>query len=394
MLRFLTAGESHGPVLISILEGVPAGLELSREDIDRDLARRQTGYGRGGRMRIEKDRVEIISGVRWGKTLGSPVGLQIRNLDWKNWTEKMSPDLALEGCVPPMTRPRPGHADLAGALKYGHRDLRHVLERASARETAARVAAGAVAKKILLSFGIRIGSHVTAIGGVRAKRFPMEKYRDPRLFDGLMARAEGSELRCGDPVAEKKMRDRIKTAKKQGDSLGGVFEVVVVGVPVGLGSYTQWDRRLTARLARAVMSIQAIKGVEVGLGFEGAARPGSRVHDSIYYDLDARRFYRKTNRAGGLEGGMTNGEPVVVRGAMKPIATLYTPLPSVDIESKKPFEASVERSDICAVPAAGVVGEAMVALELADAFLEKFGGNGMEEVRRNYQGYLDSLTAF
>ena len=391
MLRFLTAGESHGPLLMGILEGVPAGLEILKEDVNRDLSRRQKGYGRGGRMRIEKDEVEIVSGVRWGKSMGGPVGLIVRNRDWENWTEKMSPDPGFAGIAPPMTRPRPGHADLTGVLKYGHRDIRQVLERASARETAARVALGAVAKKFLLFFDIQIGGHVVGIGGVKARKLSLRELQKPDGFGKWMEVSEGSELRCCDPTAEQKMREKIKEAKHRGDSLGGVFEIIAIRVPVGLGSYSQWDKRLNARLARALMSIQAIKGVEVGLGFEGAAKFGSQVHDPIYYDSTGKRYFRKSNRAGGIEGGISNGAPIIVRAAMKPIATLYKPLRSVDILTKEPFEASVERSDVCAVPAASVVGEAMVALELANAFLEKFGGDSMDEIQRNYRGYLHSL---
>jgi chorismate synthase len=379
---------------MGILGGVPAGLEIRKEDINVDLARRQVGYGRGGRMRIEKDEAEIISGVRWGKTLGSPVGLQIRNRDWENWMEKMSPDPSFADCIPPMTKPRPGHADLTGVLKYGHQDIRFALERASARETATRVALGAVAKKILSFFDIRIGSHVVEIGGIKAKRFPLDKPQHLSVFEEMTESAEKSDLRCADPQSEMKMREKIKEAKKKGDSLGGVFEVIAMGVPIGLGSYSQWDKRLNARLARALMSIQAMKGVEIGLGFQGASRPGSRVHDPIFYDPADRRFYRKTNRAGGMEGGITNGEPIVARVAMKPIATLYSPLASVDIKTKAPFEASVERSDICAVPAAGVVGEAMVALEIADAFMEKFSHDNMAEMRRNYDQYMKYLREY
>ncbi len=384
MLRFLTAGESHGQLLMGVIEGIPAGLELTSSDINLELSRRQIGYGRGGRMRIEKDSVEITCGVRWGKTLGSPVGLLIRNRDWVNWSDRMSPEPSFEGCVPPETKPRPGHADLTGIIKYSHGDIRNVLERASARETAMRVAIGAVAKKFIGIFNIKIVSHVTEIGGVKGT------LRNISL-DSIMEQTERSELRCVDKKAEIRMKTRIKEAKEKGDTVGGVFEIIVTNVPPGLGSYSQWDRRMNARIAYAVMSIQAIKGVEIGEGFEAARKLGSGVHDAIYYDEEKQSFYRKTNRAGGIEGGITNGENIIVRAAMKPIATLYSPLDSVDIGTKEPFKASVERSDICAVPAASVVGEAMVATEIANAILEKFGGDSIEEIERNYLGYLDSI---
>lgn len=382
MLRFLTAGESHGQLLIGVIDGIPAGVELTSHDINKELSRRQVGYGRGGRMRIEKDSVEITCGVRWGKTLGSPVGLLIRNRDWVNWSDRMSTDPSLSGCIPPETRPRPGHADLSGIIKYSHSDIRNVLERASARETAMRVALGAVAKKIIEIFDITVVSHVIEIGGVKARLYGISP-------DAIRELAERSDLRCIDKKAETRMKSRIKEAKKKGDTVGGIFEIIVTNTPPGLGSYSQWDRRINARIAYAVMSIQAIKGVEIGIGFEAARKFGSEVHDAIYYDEERQRFYRKTNRAGGIEGGMTNGENIIVHAAMKPIATLYQPLDSVDIVTKKPFKASVERSDICAVPAASVVGEAMVALEIANAILEKFGGDSIEEIKRNYESYLE-----
>lgn len=385
MLRFLTAGESHGQLLIGVIDGIPSGLGLTAQDINPDLARRQIGYGRGGRMRIEKDTAEITCGVRWGKTLGSPLGLLIRNQDWVNWTDRMSPDPAMSDCIPPETKPRPGHADLCGIIKYAHNDVRNVLERASARETAVRVALGAVAKTFLRSFSVNILSHVTEIGGVRVKPRKMS-------LDVLSDRAEKSELRCADKKSEALMKKKIDEAKRKGDTVGGVFEVIAANVPPGLGSYAQWDRRMNARLAFAVMSIQAIKGVEIGIGFEAAGRFGSDVHDAICYDRSKHKFYGMTNRAGGIEGGITNGENIIVRAAMKPIATLYSPMDSVDIKTRKPFKATVERSDYCAVPAASVVGEAMVAVEIANAFLEKFGGDSMDEVQRNYQGYLDYLS--
>lgn len=386
MLRYLNGGESHGKYLLAILEGVPAGLPLTAEWINSDLIRRQKGYGRGGRMRVEEDRVEFGCGVRKGKTLGSPIGLIIANKDWENWKEVMA---AEPGAIPPekiVTRPRPGHADLVGAIKYGHRDIRNVLEKASARETAIRVAIGAVAKAILAQFDMRVVSYTTQIGGVVAAPIddPLEAYE----------RAESSEVRCPDPVAGAQMIEQIRTAKHRGDTLGGVFEVVVTNPPIGLGSYAQWDRRLSARLAMAAMSIQAMKGVEIGMGFEAARRFGSEVHDEIYYDRDSKSFFRKTNNAGGLEGGITNGQPIVVRVAMKPISTLYSPKKSVDIETKEPFDATVERSDICTVPAAGVVGEAVIAFEIANAMIEKFGGDSLEEMKRNYRAYQEYVKAF
>ncbi len=373
-LRFLTAGESHGPALTAIVEGIPANLPLCEEDIDRHLARRQEGYGRGGRMKIEKDRVSFVSGVRWGKTLGSPITLSITNRDWANWEKKMSPDAGdrEEGIA--VTHPRPGHADLSGAIKYRQDDCRNILERSSARETAARVAVGGLCRKFLQEIGIELMGYVTEIGGVAANDSELD-------YRSRFARSEKSPCRSFDPVAEREMIAAIDRAKEEGDSLGGVIEVVVLGAPVGLGSHVQWDRRLDGRLAAAIMSIQAFKGVEIGQGFQAARLPGSRVHDEIGYDQGS--FFRHTNRAGGLEGGMTNGEPIVVRGAMKPIPTLYQPLQTVDLKTKKPFQATVERSDVCAVPAAAVVAEAMVAVEVAAAVLEKFGGDAMEEVRDN-----------
>jgi len=387
-LRFLTAGESHGEALVTVLDGVPAGLALTEADINEDLARRQRGYGRGGRMKIERDQVRILAGVRWGLTLGSPITLMIANRDWENWKAAMAvgaPDPA--AATKEVTRPRPGHADLAGALKYGHRDIRNVLERSSARETTARVAAAGVAKRLLGEFGVTILSHVTEIGGVRVPPdFAMP-------WDEIRARAEGSEVRCADPATEAAIIAAIDEAKGKGDTLGGVVEVVALGCPVGLGSYAQWDRRLDGRLAQALCSIQAIKGCEFGLGFETARRPGSAVHDEILFDPE-RGFRRTTNNAGGLEGGVTNGQPLVVRAAMKPLSTLRTPLRSVDLATKEAVEAVVERSDVCAVPAAGVVAEAMVALVLAEAFLEKFGGDSVEEIRRNHAAYLDALKGW
>ncbi|MBF8297725.1 MAG: aroC [candidate division NC10 bacterium] len=384
MLRYLTAGESHGPMLTAILEGIPANLSLVAEEINLDLGRRQRGYGRGGRMRIEKDEANIVGGVRHGLTMGGPIAILIANRDWENWKRTMDAKAVDREADPkePVTRPRPGHADLAGALKYGQRDIRNVLERASARETAARVAVGAVCKRLLREFDIEVFSHVTEIGGIVAKV-------DGLSFAQIRDRAEGSEVRCADAEAGEAMMRKIDEARKRGTSLGGVFEVVALNLPVGLGSYVHWDRKLDGRLAQAVMSIQAIKGVEIGLGFEGAKRFGFETHDEIFYEHG--RFVRKTNRAGGLEGGMSNGQPIIVRGAMKPISTQYAPMASVDLLTKEPFKASIERSDICSVPAAGVIGEAVVAFEIARALREKFGGDSLEEMTRNYRGYLTSL---
>ena len=385
--RFLTAGESHGEALTAVIEGVPAGLLLSEADINEDLARRQRGYGRGGRMKIERDQAHISSGLRWGVTLGSPITLSIQNRDWENWKTTMAVGEPPAGTPSKaVTRPRPGHADLAGAMKYGHRDIRNVLERSSARETTARVAVAGVAKRLLAEFGISILSHVIEIGGLRI--VPLEL-----PWEEIKRRAEASEVRCADPTAERAMIEAIDQAKATGDTLGGVFEVVALGCPVGLGSYVHWDRKLDGRLAQAFCSIHAIKGAEIGMGFEAARRPGSQVHDEILFDRDAG-FSRRTNSAGGLEGGVTNGQPVIVRAVMKPIATLRRPLQSVDVETKEVVEAVVERSDVCAVPAAGVVGEAMMAITLAQAVLEKFGGDSLEEIRRNYRGYQDSLKTW
>ncbi len=391
MIRYLTAGESHGPQLTAIIEGMPAGVPLNADFINHELFRRQQGYGRGGRMKIERDTVEIMSGVRWGETIGSPVTMVVQNRDWENWLEKMSPlaEHRDDSCA--VTRPRPGHADLSGVLKYGHTDVRNVLERSSARETAIRVAVGGVAKLFLQEFGIRVGGFVTEIGGVCAAK-------PDHPYDKLWQLAASSELYCCDQACEDKMKNAIDDAKDQGDTLGGVLEVQVLGAPPGLGSYVHWDRKLDARLAMALMSIQAIKGVEMGLGFEAARRPGSQVHDEIFRD-DARTdqgetnpYYRATNNAGGIEGGMTNGEPIVLRAAMKPIPTLYKPLRSVDLRTHEPFEATVERSDTCAVPAALVVAEAVVAIEFCNAFMEKFGNDSLVEIKRNYDSYKEQLS--
>lgn len=386
MLRYLNAGESHGQCLMAVLEGVPAGLPITAEEVNNDLARRQGGYGRGGRMRIEKDQIEFTCGVRKGKTLGNPLGLMVRNKDWENWKEIMAVEPGPDSTERVVTRPRPGHADLVGAIKYGHRDIRNVLEKASARETAIRVAVGAVGKALLGQFGMQVVSYTMEIGSVVAPApdDPLQAY----------AKAEESQVRCWDEVAGEKMIEEIRSAKHKGDSLGGVFEVVVTNPPIGLGSYTQWDRRLSARLAMAAMSIQAMKGVEIGMGFESARRFGSEVHDDIYPDESKTGFLRKTNNAGGLEGGITNGQPIVIRVAMKPIATLYRPKNSVDIQTKEPFEATVERSDICTVPAAGVVGEAVIAYEMANAMMEKFGGDNLDEMKRNFDAYQAYVKEF
>jgi len=386
MLRYLTAGESHGPALTGIVEGLPAGMELSADLINRDLARRQKGHGRGGRMAIETDSAEIMAGVRWGVTTGAPVALLIRNRDWENWGDKMSPDPAHRGAMKPVTRPRPGHADLTGMMKYGHADARNVLERSSARETAMRVAVGAVAKAFLAGFGIEVKGWVTDIGGVAASGIKGTPA-------ALAKKAEASPVRCPDSAAAKRMVEAIDAAKSEGDSLGGVFQVVVTGCPPGLGTYVQRDRTLDGMLAGAMMSIQAMKGVEIGMGFDAAGNPGSRVHDEIFF-TKKNGFYRRTNNAGGIEGGMSNGSDIVVRVAMKPIPTLYKPLRSVDVKTKKTFRAAVERSDACAVPAAAVVGEAAAAFVIAQAVSEKFGGDSMADMKRSYDSYMKRLGRF
>jgi chorismate synthase len=390
-LRFLTAGESHGPCLIAIIEGMPAGLHLSEEEINVDLRRRQGGYGRGQRMKIERDKAEILSGVAKGLTIGAPIALRIENKDWANWKDRD---------IPPWTVSRPGHADLAGAIKYGLSDLRLVAERASARETAARVAAGAVAKQLLAEFGIVVNSCVTEIGGVVAETpVPLSSPLLRETEGGeLWEQAEVSDLRCPDPVAAEAMRRCIDEARAAGDSLGGVFVVVVTDAPVGLGSYVHWDRRLDARLAGAVMSIPAVKGVEIGPAFENVRRLGTEVHDEIFAmsneergtrDDEETRYSllvtRYSNRAGGIEGGISNGQPIVVRAAMKPIPTTVTPLRSVDLVTGEPATTQYQRSDVCAVPAASVVGEAMVAWVIADALMEKLGGDSIEEMKSRWK---------
>ena len=390
---FVTAGESHGKGLLAIVDGVPAGTPVDAEQIRLELARRQKGHGRGGRMKIEKDAAEIYTGVRLGEALGSPIGLLIPNRDWENWRVSMSVEPvngATDGELRRVTLPRPGHADLVGTLKYDRDDARDILERSSARETTARVAVGAIAKRLLSEFGIDIGSHVVSLAGIETRRLEGDGY--PKDINAV---ADPSPVRCLDRAAEAQMIEAIDAAKAAGDTAGGVIEVVARGLPVGLGSHVAWDRRLDARLAGALMSIQAMKGVELGLGFEASLLPGSQVHDEIEADptrLTSGGFRRLSNRAGGLEGGMTNGEPLVARLAMKPLSTLMRPLRSVDLESREAGSAVRERSDVTAVPAAGVVGEAMVAIVLADAMREKFAGDSLSDMRANYDAYLNRLA--
>jgi chorismate synthase len=390
MLRFETAGESHGECLVATLTGLPAGVPISLEAIDRELWRRQQGYGRGGRMKIESDHAHIVSGVRHSHTIGSPIAVLLENKDWKNWTEAL-PIEDIDGAEDkkkPLTRPRPGHADLAGALKYDFHDARYVLERASARETTARVAVGALAKAFLVQFGIGVLSHVIAVGDARLER--AASWED--LLE--LSRRDEILLSCVDPEAEQRMKAVVDLAYRTGDTVGGVFEVVARGAPPGLGSHISWDTRLDGKLAQAIVSMQAVKGVEVGFAAEGSASFGSKVQDTIHFEREQRRFTRGANRAGGLEGGMTNGQDVVVRGMLKPISTLRRPLESVDLITREPALAAYERSDVCVVPAAGVIGEAMVALVLAGAMLEKFGGDSLKETQRNYEGYLEQVKNF
>jgi chorismate synthase len=390
MLRFETAGESHGECLVATMSGLPAGVPVSMEAIDHELWRRQQGYGRGGRMKIESDRARIVSGVRHSKTIGSPIGIIIENKDWKNWTEVL-PVEDSEGAddkKKPVTRPRPGHADLAGAIKYNFADARYVLERASARETTARVAVGALAKEFLKAFQIEVLSHIIAIGSARMERNAawneiVELNKRDEIF-----------LNCADAEAEQRMKAEVDQAYRTGDTIGGVFEVVAHGVPPGLGSHVTWDSRLDGRLAQAIVSMQAVKGVEIGFAAEGAAAFGSKVQDTIHYDRELRHFTRGANRAGGLEGGITNGQDIVVRGMLKPISTLRRPLESVDLVTREPALAAYERSDVCVAPAAGVIGEAMVAIVLAGAMIEKFGGDSLVEARRNYCNYLEQVKNF
>ena len=390
MLSFRTAGESHGPALIALVEGIPAHLPIDFDFIDHELKRRQGGYGRGGRMKIEKDQVRFLSGVRHGKTIGSPISMMIENRDWPNWEETMSArevsgDAATKRRV---TRPRPGHTDLAGSLKYNHSDARNILERSSARETAARVACGGLAKVFLRHFGIEVLSHTTAIGNARVPEGFVVSWEQ------LEATRNDDVARCVIPELSQEMVREIEQAQKDGDTIGGTFEVVARGVPLGLGSHTGWDTRLDGRLAQAIMCVNAVKAVEIGQGVRVAYDRGSRAHDEIAYNPELCQFYHLSNRAGGIEGGITNGEEVRVVGYLKPIPTLKKALRSVDMISKEPFLAQHERSDTCTVPAAGVIGESMVALVLANAFLEKFGGDSVGETRRNYDGYLKQLREY
>ena len=386
MFRFLTAGESHGPCLTMIVEGLPAGLAVDMATIDGDLRRRQGGYGRGGRMKIEKDTIRFLSGVRHGKTLGSPITMQIENRDWVNWEESMS--ATSSDVVPePVTRIRPGHADFTGAMKYGHQDIRNVIERSSSRETAARVAVGGLCRQLLHTFSIAIHSHVLAIAEV-GDTTGAQEFTSNAYSAAMWEAVEASPMRCADADLTEKMIARILEAKRDGDTCGGIFEVVAFGVPIGLGSFSQWDRRLSARLGMAMMSIPSAKAVEIGAGFASAHSTGSRVHDVLRHGDDDRWFHL-TNNAGGIEGGITNGEPLVVHVGVKPIPTLAHPLPSVDLASGQNIDQSrYERSDVCVVPAAGVVGEAMMAIVLTEAFLEKFGGDSLDELSRNYQSSL------
>jgi len=388
MFRFETAGESHGECLVATLTGLPAGIPIALEAINHELWRRQQGYGRGGRMKIETDRVSIVAGVRQGGTIGSPIAMIIANADWKNWTESMPVEAGDTAEHKAVSRPRPGHADLAGAIKYNLPDARFILERASARETTARVAVGGVVKQFLAQFGIEILSHVIAVGPSRLDRTV--------AWEELVELSHRPEvlLGCVDPAAEQEMKLVVDEVYRTGDTVGGIFEVVAHGLPPGLGSHITWDSRLDGRLAQAIVSMQAVKGVEVGWAEEGSKSFGSKVQDTIHYDKDARRFFRGDNRAGGLEGGMTNGQDLRVRGFLKPISTLRRPLESVDLETREPAKAAYERSDVCVVPAAGVIGEAMVAIVLGQAFLEKFGGDSLGETRRNFDAYIEQVRNF
>jgi chorismate synthase len=388
MFRFETAGESHGECLVATLTGLPAGIPIVVDELNRELWRRQQGYGRGGRMKIETDRASLVTGVRQGRTIGSPIAMIIANADWKNWTESMPVE---EGDLlkhKPVTRPRPGHADLTGAIKYNFPEARYILERASARETAARVAVGAVCKQLLRQFGIEVLGHVIAVGHSRLER-PVE-------WDEIVALSRRPEvlLSCVDAEAELEMKAVVDEVYRTGDTVGGIFEVVAHGLPPGLGSHITWDARLDGKLAQAIVSIQAVKGVEVGWAEEGARSFGSKVQDTIHYNREERRFFRGDNRAGGIEGGMTNGQEVRVRGFLKPISTLRRPLESVDLETREPAKAAYERSDVCVLPAAAVVGEAMVSIVLAGATIEKFGGDSLEEMKRNFNGYMEQVRNF
>lgn len=384
-LRYFTAGESHGRCLTAILEGMPAGVRVTEEDINQELARRQKGYGRGARMAIETDKAQVTSGIRWGETFGSPISLTIWNKDWDKWEKLLSVNPADRDESKRVIKPRPGHADLVGMLKYDRKDAQEILDRASARETASRVAVGAICRKLLEALGIRILSYVREIGSVRATHIPSG-------FDDIVAKTEASPVRCPDAEAEKKMMELIDKAKAAGDTLGGIFTVYITGCPVGLGSHVHWDRKLEARLCWAMMSIQAMKGVEIGMGFEASRRFGSEVHDEIFYDKK-RGFYRGSNNAGGFEGGMTTGEPIVISVAKKPISTLMKPLRSVNVETKEPFKAEVIRSDVIAVPAAGVAAEAIAAFEIARSVLDKFAGDSFRELKDNYDRYVDFVKS-
>jgi chorismate synthase len=390
MLRFYTAGESHGQALLAFVSGLPAGLPVDIELINHELHRRQLGYGRGGRQKIEKDSVEIFAGVRHGQTIGAPIALKIENRDWPNWEKILSVEASNspEASSKKLVAPRPGHADLAGSQKFNFHDARYVLERASARETAARVAAGSFARQLLEQFGVRIASHTIQVGHVRLERVAM--------WDEICTVCQDldSPLRCVDPQVQEKMKSEVDAALKSGDTVGGVFEIVAQGVPVGLGSHAQWDEKLDGKLAQALMSVQAVKAVEIGSGILAAGSYGSEVQDEISYDQKTHRFQRASNRAGGLEGGITNGEAVVIRGFLKPISTLRKPLGTADMVTKEPVQAAYERSDWCVVPAGGVAGEAMVALVLADAFLQKFGGDSLAETRRNFESYGRQIYEF
>jgi chorismate synthase len=399
MFEYLTAGESHGPRLTAVIKNLPAGLRVEVEKINDELYRRQQGYGRGNRMKIESDKIIINSGLRHKETLGTPLSMTIENKDWQNWLEAMAPDKERSAEVEALTNPRPGHADLPGALKYNHRDLRNVLERASARETAARTAVGAVARQFLEEFGVNVYSHVVQIGNLKSENWTDLKAKNPESFNEQEAinnyfeKLDQTPLRCGDSTKTEAMKNLIDSWRANGDSVGGVFEIVVTGLPVGLGSHVHWDLKLESKLAAQLMGIQAIKGVEIGSGFKGAGLPGSKAHDEIYYDLN-KGFYRSSNQAGGIEGGMTNGEELIIRLAMKPIPTLAKALHSADIISKKERTAAKERSDVCAVPAASIVGEAVTAIVLAQSTADKFGGDSIKEIKRNYNSYLEQLKKF
>ncbi len=390
MFRFETAGESHGECLVATVTGLPAGVPISLEKINRELWRRQQGFGRGGRMKIETDQAEVVAGVRHSQTIGAPIAIIVRNRDWKNWTEIL-PVESYPGSdekLKPVTRPRPGHADLAGGIKYNYHDARYILERASARETTMRVAVGAMAKAFLSQFGIEVLSHVISVGTVRLER--------QASWDELVSLSQKEEvlLGCVVPETEARMNEVVDEAYRTGDTIGGIFEVVAHGLPIGLGSHITWDTRLDGRLAQAIVSMQAVKGVEVGFALEGSESFGSKVQDTIHYNKEDREFFRGANRAGGLEGGITNGQDIIVRGLLKPISTLRRPLESVDLATRDPEKAAYERSDICVLPAAGVIGEAMVAIVLAQAFIEKFGGDSMVETRRNFEGYKEQVRNY